>query len=82
MINEKLGKVTNKPMLAHCQHEVMHAAWEILLDDEVIEAWKHGMVIMCDDGIEHQFYPQIFTYSADIQRHMTCFSLTVIMHLC
>jgi hypothetical protein len=37
----------------------------ILLDDEFIEAWKHGIVILCCDGIKRRFYPRIFVYSAD-----------------
>ena len=39
--------------------------WDILLDDEFIEAWVHGIVIKCCDGIARRFYPRIFTYSAD-----------------
>ena len=42
-------------------------AWaiEILLDDEFLEAWKHGIVLLCPDGISQRFYLRIFTYSAD-----------------
>jgi hypothetical protein len=37
----------------------------VLLDDEFLEAWKHGIVITCCDGVKRRFYPRIFTYSAD-----------------
>jgi len=37
----------------------------VLLDDEFMEAWKHGIVIVCCDGIKRRFYPRIFVYSAD-----------------
>ena len=37
----------------------------ILLDDEFIEAWVHGIVIKCCDGITCHFYPRIFMYLAD-----------------
>jgi hypothetical protein len=37
----------------------------VLLDDEFMEAWKHGIVILCCDGIKRRFYPRIFVYSAD-----------------
>jgi hypothetical protein len=43
----------------------MQKVWEILLDDEFIAAYKHGLVIMCLNGILRRFYPRIFTYSAD-----------------
>lgn len=51
--------------MTHCHREFLHAQWEILLDDEFIEAWKHGIVIACCNGITRQFYPRIFIYSAD-----------------
>ncbi|RXW16502.1 hypothetical protein EST38_g9352 [Candolleomyces aberdarensis] len=46
-------------------NEMFHAQWQILLDDELLEAIRHGIVIMCQDGIERRFYIRIFTYSAD-----------------
>ncbi|KAF7966162.1 hypothetical protein HWV62_39770 [Athelia sp. TMB] len=45
--------------------EIFHAQWEILLDDEFIQAYQHGIVVVCPDGISRRFYPRIFTYSAD-----------------
>ncbi|KAF7981735.1 hypothetical protein HWV62_32343 [Athelia sp. TMB] len=64
--NEHIGgKGTKSPFLAHCRREFFHAQLEILLDDEFIEAWVHGIVIMCFDGILRRFFPRIFTYSAD-----------------
>lgn len=41
------------------------AQWEIILDDEFLEAYVHGIVTACCDGIQRRFYPRIFTYSAD-----------------
>ena len=43
----------------------MHVQWKILLDDEFLEAYKHGIVIECCDGIKRRFYPRILTYSTD-----------------
>jgi hypothetical protein len=51
--------------MAHCQRELYHAQWAILLDEEFLEAYVHGIIIDCCDGIRHRFYPRIFTYSAD-----------------
>jgi len=43
----------------------MHAQWKVLLDDEFIDAYKHGIVVNCHDGLMRRFYPRIFTYAAD-----------------
>ena len=37
----------------------------MLFDEEFLEVYRHGIVIMCCDGIKRCFYLQIFTYSAD-----------------
>ena len=49
----------------HCKHELFHAIWKIILDDEFVEAYKNGIVIKCHDGVLHCVFPWIFTYSAD-----------------
>lgn len=43
----------------------MQACWAILLDDDFLDAYMHGMVLECPDGITRRLYPRIFTYSAD-----------------
>jgi hypothetical protein len=58
------GGPTNA-FLMQCQREAIHAQWVLLLDDEFISAYKHGFVVECMDGVIPQFYPRIFTYSAD-----------------
>ncbi|KAI0309196.1 hypothetical protein OF83DRAFT_1089234 [Amylostereum chailletii] len=52
-------------LLTHCRRELFHGAWVILLDDEFIEAYHHGMIIDCADGVRRRIYPRLFTYSAD-----------------
>ncbi|KAJ7742183.1 hypothetical protein DFH07DRAFT_964704 [Mycena maculata] len=63
------AKLTGKPpspeLLTHCRRELMHKIWHLLLDDEFLHAYEHGIVIECEDGISRRFYPRIFTYSAD-----------------
>jgi hypothetical protein len=54
-----------KALMTHCHREVLHAQWSVLLDDEFIDAYQHGIVIKCCDGIMRRFYPRILTYSAD-----------------
>lgn len=59
------GKGGDSELHAHCNREFMHAQWRVLLDDEFVDAWEHGIIIKCCDGIERRFYPRVFTYSAD-----------------
>jgi hypothetical protein len=59
------GKAPSAAFMTHCHREFFHAQWMVLLDDEFMEAWKHGIVILCCDGIKRRFYPRIFVYSAD-----------------
>lgn len=51
--------------MTHCQREFLHTQWKELLDDEFLEAYEHGVVIGCCDGITRHFYLRIFAYSAD-----------------
>jgi hypothetical protein len=51
--------------MTHCHREAFHAQWEVLLDDAFIDAYEHGIVVKCCDGITRRFYPRIFTYAAD-----------------
>jgi len=59
------GKGPNSTFLSHCHREMYYAQWSIILDNEFLEVYKHGMVVECCDGISHRFYPHIFTYSVD-----------------
>ena len=51
--------------MTHCRREVIHSQWEILLDDEFLEAYEHGIVIECCDGLPLRFYTRLMTYAAD-----------------
>ncbi|KAF7966593.1 hypothetical protein HWV62_37801 [Athelia sp. TMB] len=64
--SEHLGsKGISQKLMTHCRRELFHAQWEILLDDEFLHAYQHGIVIQCSDGVTRRFYPRILTYSAD-----------------
>jgi hypothetical protein len=52
-------------LLKHCRRELMHEVWSLMLDDEFLEAYKHGIVLRCADSVLRRVYPRIFTYSAD-----------------
>jgi hypothetical protein len=66
--------------MTHCRREVLHAQWAILLDDEFLEAYAHGIVVQCCDGISRRFYPRIFTYSADYPEKFVTISY-IIFHM-
>jgi hypothetical protein len=51
--------------MAHCQRELFHAQWSVLLDDKFLEAYEHGIITKCCDNITRRFYPRFLTYSAD-----------------
>ncbi|KJA13591.1 hypothetical protein HYPSUDRAFT_151446 [Hypholoma sublateritium FD-334 SS-4] len=59
------NKNPSQAFMTHCQREFFHAQWKVLLDDDFIEAYEHGVVIECCDGIKRRFYLRIFAYSAD-----------------
>ncbi|KAF8067028.1 hypothetical protein FPV67DRAFT_1562486 [Lyophyllum atratum] len=58
-------KGPTKDLMAYCHREVFHAQWKILLDEDFVNAWEHGILISCSDGVTRRIYPRIFTYSAD-----------------
>ena len=59
------GKCPSDAFFAHCHRELFHEQWKVLLDDELIDAYEHSIILMCCDGIKRRFYPRIFTYSTD-----------------
>lgn len=63
-----LPRMSKSGMVAlhtHCRRELFHACWDILLDKEFLQAYRHGIVIRCADGVLRRIFPRIFTYSAD-----------------
>lgn len=53
--------------MTHCKRELMQAVYQILLNDEFMHAYKHGIVMKFADGILRRLFPRLFTYSADYQ---------------
>ena len=62
---EHSGAKPSNALLTHCHRELFHAQWRILLDDEFLEAYEHGIVITCQDQVKCRIYPRIFSYSAN-----------------
>ncbi|THH16591.1 hypothetical protein EUX98_g9280 [Antrodiella citrinella] len=58
-------RAASSAVLTHCKRELMHAIWDLLLDNEFMEAYEHGIVLRFADGIQRRVFPRFFTYSAD-----------------
>ena len=59
------GKAPTGALITHLRRELIHAVWVHLLDDDFVDAWSNGLVIMCADGIERRVFPRIKTHSID-----------------
>ncbi|KAF9548000.1 hypothetical protein CPC08DRAFT_591470, partial [Agrocybe pediades] len=59
------GLSASAATITHLRRELMHAIWLLLLDEEFMRAYEHGIVILCSDGITRRIFPRFFTYSAD-----------------
>jgi hypothetical protein len=58
-------KPATSEILTFCRHELMHAIWLLLMDDEFMHAYEFGIVIEFLDGVSRRIFPRFFTYSAD-----------------
>ena len=36
----------------HLQRDLMHAVWQLILDDEFLDAYVNGIIITFPDGIQ------------------------------
>jgi hypothetical protein len=43
----------------------MQGIWKMLLNPAFLDAYEHGIVVRCYDGIFRCIFPRIFCYSAD-----------------
>ncbi|KAF7317520.1 hypothetical protein MKEN_00838600 [Mycena kentingensis (nom. inval.)] len=53
-------------VLAHLKRELFHRVWDILLDDEFLDAWVNGLrTDDCWDQLLRRLFPRFPTYGAD-----------------
>ncbi|RPD53352.1 hypothetical protein L226DRAFT_473339 [Lentinus tigrinus ALCF2SS1-7] len=45
--------------------ELMQKIWELILNDKFKDAYRHGVVVECADGVIRRLFPRLFVYSAD-----------------
>lgn len=43
----------------------MQAIWLLLLDEKLVDAYLHGAIEECPDGVLRRFFPRFFVYSCD-----------------
>jgi hypothetical protein len=43
----------------------MQQVWLLLLDDDFVDAYAHGILLTCGDGVKRRIFPRFFTYAAD-----------------
>lgn len=55
----------SREVLSWLRRECHNATIRLLLNAEFMEAYRHGFVITCSDGIRRRIFPRIFVYSAD-----------------
>jgi Plavaka transposase len=59
------GLAASANTITHLKRELVQKVWELLLDEEFMDAYQHGMVITCGDAVTRRIFPRFFTYSAD-----------------
>lgn len=45
--------------------ELMQRIWCLMLNDAFVDAYIHGTLITCSDGVNRRIFSRIFTYAAD-----------------
>jgi hypothetical protein len=71
----RISKTGMAALHAHCRRDLFHTCWKHLLDADFLDAYRHGIVLRCPDGVLRRIFPRIFTYSADYPEKRALFSL-------
>jgi hypothetical protein len=59
------GKSASAAILTHLRRELAQAIWMLLLDDDFMHAYIHGVLFRLADGIMQLFFPLFLVYSSD-----------------
>ena len=59
------GTAATVNVLRFLRAQLLQEIWALLLDNEFMEAYEHGIVVQCGDGIARRLFPRFLTYSAD-----------------
>ncbi|KAG2046144.1 hypothetical protein BDR06DRAFT_1014963 [Suillus hirtellus] len=61
----RISKTGMMSLHTHCRRELFQACWGIMLDEDFLDAYRHGIILKCADGVLQRVFPRLFTYSAD-----------------
>ena len=73
-LRARAGRNPSAAFMTYCHRSYFHGQWDVLLDEEFVDAYQNGIKIRCGDGVERLFYPRIFTYSADYPEKYVAFN--------
>lgn len=71
------GVLASVAVLHFCKHELMQAIWILLLDDDFIKAYQHGIVVVCGNRVTCHLFSRILIYSTDYPKK-SVFSLSCV----
>lgn len=52
-------------VLTFLKRELIHAIWKLILNDDFMNAYVFGTIVLCADGVSRRLFPRFFCYSAD-----------------
>ena len=67
---ELTGDGPSADVSTHCQRELMHAVWAILLDDDFLYEYEHGIIILC---------PDCYDFDITLPSYITVVHLTILV---
>ncbi|TBU39561.1 hypothetical protein BD309DRAFT_1003667 [Dichomitus squalens] len=62
---DTFGVPANAAVIRLLKYDLMQKVWLLLLDQEFMHAFEHGVLILCGDGITRRVFPRIYMYLAD-----------------
>ena len=69
------GTMATATVLQFLKVQLMQQIWWLLLNDTFMNAYTHGIVIICGDKVKQQVFPWFFTYVADCPEKYVLFTL-------
>ncbi len=73
---KEFGTSPSTDVLTFCKCELMQRIWLLLLDEDFMHAYEHGMLVTCGDGVVQRIFPRIQSYSAAYQEKCVSPSLS------
>ncbi|KAL0060745.1 hypothetical protein AAF712_012477 [Marasmius tenuissimus] len=64
-VHKAYGCTPSDDVMKHLKQEVMQAVWDLIMDEEFLDAYKESMIIRCADKVRRRFLPKFFSYSVD-----------------